>query len=416
MTLLSTMMLVTITMVCVSGQAFFSGSEMALVSADRLQLQTRADAGSSGAALALRLLERDDRLLGTCLIGTNLSLVSGATVVAMALSYHGVDSAVLAAACFAPFGLIFGEALPKTVLQHHGTQLAPWLAYPLSAAQTVFAPGLFVVTHWSGLLERITGARTTEPATREDIVGLLDDDGPSAAITPGDRRLIRRVFELTETPVEDCMTPLIKVDAVSATAPASQAVQLANRGHRSRLPVYRDRVDNIVGLVHAQDLLFGADDDIIVEEIMDEITFVPESMRVADLLHETRMTRNHLVAVVDEYGGAVGIVTIEDLLEEVIGEIRDERDRDGPRILRLGEREWRVPARIEIDELADTIGYPIPEGDYETLAGMILEHEGKIPSIGDEVQLGALRLLIEDATDRAIVTVRLTVAWTPTPL
>ncbi|MFK7927934.1 MAG: hemolysin family protein [Myxococcota bacterium] len=391
---------------CLAFQAFFSGSEMAMVSADRLKLQAKAESGQGGAALTLQLLAREDRLLGTCLIGTNLALVAGTTLVATLLQWWSIEVAFAAALVYTPFALIFGETLSKTVFQHHADRIAPVVAAPLRAAQLLFAPALLFVAAWSNALDQLLGRGEREPVRREEIVDLLGE-GTSAEIDAEERRLIQQIFVMSETPVNEVMTPLVDLTAIPRAATVREATAITVDSGHSRLPVFQDRVDNIVGVVDVRALLFSSDGDAAVEDLMEPAVFVPELKRVDDLLTEMRHRRDPLVVVVDEYGGSVGIVTIEDLLEEVIGEIHDERDEDEPRLVKLSEREWRVPARTELDELAEETGLELPEGDFETAAGVVLSALGRIPRQGETVKVGELTFHIEEATDRAIVMMRM---------
>ena len=197
-----TAFLALLVMCCVVLQGFFSGSEMALVSANRTVLQARAERGESGAALALRLLEREDRLLGTCLIGTNLCVITGATLCGAMLRWHGLGQGLVVLALFTPVALIFGETFPKTVMQHHSTALAPWLAFPLRIAQLVFFPILLIVGGWSRILGGLTGSSEKQGITREEILDLLDDTPVRTSdIDADEREMIQRIFAISETPV-----------------------------------------------------------------------------------------------------------------------------------------------------------------------------------------------------------------------
>ncbi|MCA9494047.1 MAG: HlyC/CorC family transporter, partial [Myxococcales bacterium] len=305
-------------LVFVTIEAFFSGSEIAMVSANRLALQSRSAEGHAGSTLALALLEREDRLISTCLIGTNLAVISGTTLAALLVAAVGISEVWVLA--YIPFTVIFGEALPKTVLEHHATKLAPFLAPILRVAQAVFLPLLVLSSVWTTVLRRI--AQTDDGGlTRQDIVDLLEEE--DAAIDPEDQAMIRRVFRLNEIDVEDAMTPLVEVTAVPETATLDDAVERALAGCHSRLPVFRERIDNIVGLLHIRNLLFDTPaatglEPATVASYMDPVTFVPETKPADAMLHEMRSRRDHFAVVVDEYGGSVGIVTIEDLLEEIV--------------------------------------------------------------------------------------------------
>ncbi|MEZ4316488.1 MAG: hemolysin family protein [Myxococcota bacterium] len=385
-------------------QGFFSGSEMALVSANRAKLEDQKNQGSRGASLALSMLEREDQLLGTCLIGTNLSLISGATL-ASGLVLAGGGTEVVATLLFAPFALLLGEAVPKTVFQHYATPLAPVLAFPLRGAQVLFTPLLLVVGAWAAVLRRIVG--DAPGPSREELVMLLDAD-EGGDIDPDERDIIMRVLEMNETVAEDVMTPLVEIRAVAEDATIAEAAEAVLKYGHSRLLVFRDRIDNITGLITHEELLFDAQATDTVAKHLKPVQFVPESKRADEMLEEMRNAEVEVVVVVDEYGGVVGLVTLEDLLEEMVGEILDERDTDEPGVRRLSEREWRIPARTDIDDVVDAVGYELPEGEYDTIAGLILHHAGRIPSPGEVVKVDRILFLIEQATERAILLVRMT--------
>ena len=396
--------------VCLVLQGFFSGSEMALVSADRALLRSRADDGDAGAALALTLLEEEDRLLGTCLIGTNLCLITGTTLFGLVLANLG-QAAVLETLLYAPVVLLLGEAVPKMVYRHYSNVLAPLLAPPLRLIQRVLLPALLVVRGWSRLLDAWLTSPESNDVRREDIVQMLD--GEAGPIDPEDRALIKRLLAMNETSIEECMTPLVDVQALEHDATVAEGIEIVLREGYSRLPVFRDRIDNVVGRIEHRDLLFSPADAESIASLVRPVRFVPESKRVDELLREMRESSDPFAVVVDEYGGSVGIVTLEDLLEQVVGDIEDERDLRMPGVRRLGEHEWRVPARTEIDELERSIGRSLPQGDYDTVAGLLLAVTGRIPQAGELVRVGRLTFHIEASSDRAIQVVRLVVPPEP---
>ncbi len=385
---------------CLVVEGFFSGSEIAMFSANRLTLQAQASGGGRLAQLALDLIEREDRLISTCLIGTNLAVITGTTLATLFVVTAGVNETWVLA--YIPLTVIFGEALPKTVFQFHATNMAPRLGPLLRAAQLVFTPLLAIAGVWSSLLRRLS--RSEESSfSRQDLVDLLEDE--DAAILPEEQAMIRRVFRLGEIDVSDAMTPLVDVDAVPDTATVDDAIAIALAGGHSRIVVFRDRIDNVAGVVDMFDLLYDTNIDGMVVDRMGPVRFVPETQRADLLLQDMRQSRDHFAVAVDEYGGSVGIVTIEDLLEEIIGEIQDERDEDEPQVRRLGDRQWRVPARTEIDELEEAVSMHIPQGDYETVGGLVLAHMGRIPRKGESVDVDGIRYKAEEVSDRAILTV-----------
>ena len=383
---------------CLLLQGFFSGSEIAMVSANRMQLETAANEGQTSSALALRLLQREETLIGTCLIGTNLSVVTGTTLVAWMLRSNGVQGEVFWSLGFIPFALILGEALPKTVYQHHADVLAPILAWPIRGIQLAFTPLLWLVMGWTQLLRRVTGDPVQVEVTREEILMLLEDPD----IDPAEGRMIRRVFEIGETRVSEVMTPLVQVRAVPTEATVDEAIAVAVRSGHSRLPVYERRVDNMVGILHAQDLLDDLPHDTAVASLMHPIRYVPESQRVDSLLNDMRSSPEHLAVVVDEYGGSVGLITVEDLLEEIVGEIHDERDAEPPGIHRVDTHTWNMRGSVEIEDVEDLVGFALPEGRYETVAGLVLWHLGHIPVPGEVMRLDNLTLTVEEADARKV--------------
>lgn len=394
-------------LVCLACQGFFSGSEMALVSANRARLQARADEGNHGARLAVDMIRHnEDRLLGTCLIGTNICLVTGTVLFRQTLLAGGISDELVVTLAFVPFALLLGEALPKVVYRHHADLLAPILASPIRFFSRLFAPLLVVVAWWSRLLKLLN--RSEAPSIRrEDIVQLLEDE--TGAIHPGNRQIIQRLLGTATQTTEEAMTPLVDMVAVDEDALSGEAIERTVETGYSRLPVYRERIDNIVGRIDARDLLAAPRDDIPVAQLMKPVHFVPESKRIDELFREMRDQADPMRIVVDEYGGSVGVVTLEDLLEQILGDIEDERDPAAPGIRVLGPGEWRVPARTDLEELEEVIGQPLPPGDYETVAGLLLTALGRIPVAGEKVRVGRLVFHIEAASERAIELVRVQV-------
>ena len=393
---------------CLVSEGFFSGSEIAVVSADRLKLKSRADEGSRGAATALKLLERPEFLLGTCLMGTNLSTVTASTAAAAALVQVWDETGQVAAvALLFPLILLFGELIPKSLFQHYADRLAPIIAPPLRLFSLLFSPALFLIERATRALFALTGGdgEIHRTASREDIILLLEASD-TVAIDEDDRELIQRVFEFGEGRVEEVMVPLIEVKSISDELTAREAIaDMVQYGH-SRMPVYNDRVDNVVGILHHHDLLYLENLDVPVAEVARQPIFVPESKRIESLFHEFQKNRTRVAVPVDEYGGAVGLITMEDILEEIVGDIADEHDADQALIVRLQDRVWLASARVEAEALEEETGFELPEGDYETLAGFLLRRLGRVPEKGAQVREGLYRLVVTDASDRAVLEVR----------
>ena len=242
--------------------------------------------------------------------------------------------------------------------------------------------------------------------TREGLKLLLQA-AKETDLTAEDRQLLERVFAFPEGDVQDAMVPLISVVAISKDLTVAQAMDTMIDSSHSRLAVYQDRVDRICGLIHHHDLLCIDDWSLPVGTVMRPPLFVPESMKLDDLLMELKRTRQHMAVAVDEYGGAVGIITIEDLLEELVGEIQDESDDALDLVRRNGERQWIASGRAEREHLEQACGLSFPEGDFETLAGFILSRLGRIPKPGESVKHDGFNLTVAKASDRAVLEVRI---------
>jgi putative hemolysin len=390
---------------CVVLQGFFSGSEIALVSADRLRLQGDAREGGRGAMLALKMLEKPAWTLGTCLVGTNLCLIASSTLAAGLVTRELGLPAAMAAFFVIPFTLTLGEMVPKALYQHHADRLVNLVVFPLRAVSFVFAPVLFFID----LASRLVGGSMDDedrPVTRQELRLMLD--GPGAdGISADDRQLIKRVFAFTEATVEDAMVPLIQIIAVPETASVAEAARrMAESGH-SRLPVYSDRIDGIDRVILHQDLLTAADWSAPVAAVTRVAHFVPETKRVDELLLEMRRRRQRMVIAVDEYGGAVGLITVEDLLEEIVGEIEDESDKDTALVRRTGESEWVASGRAEREHLQAACGLLLPDGDFETVAGFLLARLGRVPTTGESVRAEGFLIVVSKASQRAVTEVTL---------
>lgn len=391
---------------CVLVQGFFSGSEIAMVSANRARLRKRAEDGERGAQLAESFLAKPELLLATTLLGTNLALIVFSVAVTMALLQSGGGEA-LAILMVTPITLVLGEVVPKTLFQQHADTLVTKVVYPLRAASWVLRPVVWLTSGFAVVTSRLLGtARERAFVTREELALLIESPGASESeITEEEREMIANVLELSEAAVEEVMVPLSEVTALPEdTTIGEAALEVADKQH-SRMPIYRSRVDDVVGILHVFDLLQAGPKakSRLVSEVAKPATYVPENKPVFELLPELQRSGNTMAIVVDEYGGAVGVVTIEDILEEVVGEIDDEYD-DGPPQIRV-ERPgvWRVEARTSVERINEELELGLPESDeYETVAGLLLERLKRIPEPGESLVVGNITIRVVAASDRAV--------------
>jgi CBS domain containing-hemolysin-like protein len=224
--------------------------------------------------------------------------------------------------------------------------------------------------------------------------------------------MIDKIFDLGETTVREIMVPLVEVAAVPDTATPTEAVAVMQERGFSRLPIFRQRVTNLIGIVTAMDLFQRGAEARTVEDLMRQPRYVPETTRIDALLREMQRARLHMAVVVDEYGGSTGVVTLEDIVEQIVGEIQDEHDRALAMADRLPDGSYRVAARTDVDELNDALDWDLPTGDYETVAGLVLAWLHRIPRTGEQLQIGQYAMTILEADARRVIAVKISRAGT----
>jgi CBS domain containing-hemolysin-like protein len=401
---------------CVLVQAFFVSAEVALSACDRTALRARAAGGASNAVRAERMLAVPQVTLATTLVGANLATLIAVLVLAIELLMRGA-SPLWAPLIAVPPLLVIGHLVPKAIVQAHADAVVDRIATPLRLASFVLRPLVVVVGGFATALTRLMRTERKKAFVTRDELALLIESEPVSdkpEISAEEREMIANVFELSEYKVSELMVPLSEVTALPEDTPIKEAaLEIADKQH-SRMPIYRSRVDDIVGIVHVFDILQAATakdkpEKQTVAELAHPPTYVPGTMRASDLLVQLQTEQQHLAIVVDEYGGAIGIVTIEDLLETIVGDIEDEYDVEPSPIRAERPGVWRVEARTAVARLNTELDLGLPESDdYETIAGLLIEKFRRIPDKGESLALGPLIIEIVDATDRAIETVRIT--------
>ncbi len=390
-------------------EGFFSGSEIAIIACDKMKIRNDASRGSRGARLVEEMLERPAWLLGTTLVGTNLAVVSNTILVTILMierfPARGEFYAVLV---MSPLVLLGGEILPKSLFQQRADNLAPRVIYPLWIASRLFAPILFLITAVPRLLPRPeSNSRAIWPLDREDLKLLLRHPQNGSDILAEERRMVDRLIELSGKKVDEVMIPLIDVVAVSEETPVQEAVRLMVERGFSRLPVFRERIVQIVGVLHHFDLLLAKDRSAGIAGLMRPAFYVPETKQVFELLLQMKKSGHSLAVAVDEYGGATGIITVEDILEEIVGEIEDEYDPKRSLYRQIAPSVYLLDSRMEIEDLNERFHVGIPEGNYETLGGFLMSRLGRIPEEGEAVREKNVLFTVQKATPRSIEKVRM---------
>lgn len=390
----------------------FSAAEMSFIAANRLRLRHMAEGGHRTAVRYLEAFRRPERLLSTAMMGVTLAHITASTVATWALiPVAGGGAALMVTLALTPLMLVFGEVIPKAIARERATGLILVLFPAIEAAGRLLTPLTWGANALVGWLLALTGhARisTRQFVSREELKLLLQLEPEEADVTVSEAEMIDKIFDLGETAVREVMVPLVDVAALSETATPADAIRLIQERGFSRIPVYTDRVFNIVGVVTAMDLLRRGVEAPDLRSLMRPATYVPETKRIDDLLREMQKNRVQLAVVVDEYGGAVGIVTVEDIVEEVVGEIRDEHDRTPDTIERLPDGSYRVAGRAGIDEVNEALEWDLPKGDFETVAGLVLATLHRIPLVGEVFRVGRYTITVLEADKRRVLTARVT--------
>jgi len=400
--------------------AFFSGSESAYFSlsqGDLRRLREEKDKSRSVKRI-LHLLERPKRLLTSILIGNTVVNVAAATVAALFATRFipkgGIGSSggiLLEIVVVTVAILIFSEVSPKVFAVRQSLLFARRVSLPLVGVVTVFAPVSFLFEKVTHGLSSFVGIRKEVPFVNEDELRTLIDVGEEkGALDQAEREMIHSIFEFRDTMVREVMVPRMDMVCVEKNMPIKGVLALVKEKGHSRIPVYDEKVDNIVGILHVKDLLPYMRLKKEVPGLVDLVRkayFVPESKMIDELLKEFQRERTHMAIVVDEYGGTAGLVTLEDVIEEIVGEIRDEYDKEKPLFHQVDDNTWLVDGRMDIEDLNEALGLEIPAGeDYESLGGFIFSLMGRIPTEKEEVRYQDLRLVVERVKRQRIEKVR----------
>jgi len=387
-------------------QAFFSGSEMVILSSNRIKLQKNISKGSKGSSIALDMINNPKWFLATTSTGTNMCVIIASVVAAVFFnSVFKTYAGAVTIITVSPFLLMFGEIIPRTIARKKATELAPVIARPLWVASKIIYPVTFMVYVISNFFYRSVGKENLEDlsfVTEKELELVLDSTGKASDLKTKEKEFILRVFHLVKSDVADVMVPLVNVSAISQDAGVKDAVRMINRTGYSRLLVFQDRVDNLIGIVHAFDLIDINGKDLKIRKIVRNVPFVSELQRAEEVLISLQKNRDSIAVVVDEYGGCVGIITIEDILEEVVGEIMDEYDVKEGGIIRLDKNRFLINADIEIEFFNEKFKLNIPKYDYETIGGFLLKNMGRIPFQGESFNYNNLEFYIHRAGRKSI--------------
>jgi putative hemolysin len=409
----------------VAGNAFFVAAEYALVTARRTRLTERANQGDLRARIALRIMDSPVRFIGTVQLGiTAFSIALGA--VGEPLVEHFLDPVLATGVAFVVAFLIvtylhvtLGELVPKAIALTKNESTALWVALPIEAVYLATYPVVWFLQASSNLFTRMFGI---EPApagvvahSEEDIRMIVAAAEDTGTIEEAEEEMLYKVFDFAEKEVHEVMIPRPEVVAISVDLPPEECLAAVIDSPYTRYPAYRGSVDQIVGILHVRDLFSALNDrgiaNVSIEELLRPAFVVPETKDLAAILADFRRTKNHMAIVVDEYGAMEGLITLEDVLEEIVGEIEDEFDLPDEAVERLDDSRIRIDGTFPIDDFNEQFGTELPQEDYHTVAGFVFGRLGRAPEQGDEVENGRVRFRVLEIEGSRIE--RLEVEWLP---
>ena len=375
--------------------AYFSATETAFSSLNKTRLKAMAEKGNARAALALKLSEQYDQLLSSILVGNNVvniatSSISTLMFVRMLPNIGATVSTIVITIVV----LIFGEISPKSLAKENPEKFAMVSAPIIRVVIWVLTPINFLFTQWKKLLSKLFKSDDSRRMTQDELLMLVEEVAQDGSIDKSEGDLLRSAIEFTDRDAEDILTHRVDLEAVPVTATKEEVAKSFSESRYSRLLVYDGSIDNIVGVIHQKDFYTGTGiSDRPLKELMKEPVYVPQSVKISDLLKVLQKHKAHIAVVSDEYGGTLGIVTMEDILEELVGEIWDEHDEVVESFRKVGENTYRVLCSTDLDKL-DRFFHLDVESDCTSISGWVMEQLGRIPKEGDSFDYEDLHVTV----------------------
>ena len=400
--------------ILVGFSAFFSASETAFSSLNQIRLKSRAEDGDSSAARVLAMAEQYDKLLSTILIGNNIVNIAAASIGTILFTQMlGAErGATMSTIVLTIIVLIFGEVTPKSLAKEMPEKVATAVSPFLVLLMTLMTPLTWLFTQWKKLLGHFVHSGEADTITEGELMTMVSEAENDGELTDRESELIRSAIEFDDVEVEEILTPRVDVVAVEDDIPLEELAQTFAESGYSRLPVYHGTIDNIIGVVHEKDFYIARlkkatkIDDLVVPTL-----YTTGSTQISQLLRTLREQHHHLAVVVDEYGGTEGIITLEDILEELVGEIWDEHDEVTEDFRKQSDGSWLVSGSASVDDLYEELDLPEEEDiDSNTVNGLVQEKTCHLPKVGDRFTLGEYDGVVTRTAKRRVTEVRLTPA------
>ena len=397
--------------ILVAFSAFFSASETAFSSLNQIRLKSRADDGDRTAARVLAMSEQYDKLLSTILIGNNIVNIAAASIgtIIFTKMLGAERGATVSTMVLTIVVLIFGEVTPKSLAKEMPETIATAVAPVLSLLMLVLTPLTWLFTQWKRLLNHFVHSSESDTITEGELMTMVSEAENDGELTDRESELIRSAIEFDDVEVEEILTPRVDVVAVADDISLEELAQTFAESGYSRLPVYHGTIDNIIGVVHEKDFYIARLKKATkVEDLVAPTLYTTGSTQISQLLRTLREQHHHMAVVVDEYGGTEGIITLEDILEELVGEIWDEHDEVTEDFRKQSDGSWLVSGSASVDDLFETLDLPEDEDiDSNTVNGLVQEKTCHLPKVGDHFTLGGYEGVVTRTARRRVTEVRL---------
>lgn len=388
--------------------AFFSSAETALTTVNRIRIRTLAEAGDKKAITLTRVIEDQGKMLSAILIGNNIVNLSASSL-ATTFTIHVFDSRAvgIATGILTLVILVFGEITPKTLSTIYSEQIALRYAAPIYYMMVILTPVIFLVNKMSLcflLLLRIDPNKKQEAITEDELRTIVEVSHEEGVIESEEKKMITNVFDFGDSLAKDIMVPRIDMVFVDVNLTYDELLELYEEERFTRMPVYEDSTDNVIGIINMKDLLLLEDKEkFCVRDYLRQPLYTYEFKRTSELMVEMRKTFNNIVIVLDEYGATAGLITLEDMLEEIVGEIRDEYDEDEEDSFKeIGPGEYLVEGSLKLDDLNDRLDLDFESEDYDSIGGLVIGLLDHLPEAGEEVTHEGVRLVVDSVEKNRI--------------
>lgn len=406
--------------VCLVLSAFFSSSETALTTVNLIRIRNLADNGDKAAAWVLKARRDQSKMLGAILIGNNVVNLSASSMLTVLVTdVFGSQAVGAATGVLTLLVLLFGEITPKTIATLEAEKNALRFARVICLLMTILTPVIFVVNLLSGGVLRLLGVdpnKPTDSITEDELRTIVEVGHEKGVIESEEKEMINNVFDLGDSVARDIMVPRIDMSFVDVEASYEELMEIFRRDHYTRLPVYEDNTDNVIGIINMKDLILLEDRAAFsVRDYLRQPLFTFESKKLSELMIEMRKTSNNIVIVLDEYGATAGLITLEDILEEIVGDIRDEFDADEEDELKeISKGEYLADGSMNLDDINGRLGLELVSEDFDSLGGFMIDRLEHLPAEGEEVDTEEVRLVVEKVNknriDKVHIYVKKTVA------